>query len=244
MRNQRLQRRRLRAKLLKTHKKCTISGWNNPLELQMAHIIPKKIGYHINYKHTDTEYNCVILSNSLHSLFDSFQWTIDIFSFLEHNVESDATFRTSLLIKNPPRLGQSSLSGCINRTFTIPIKYYPSFYAHYYVYLRMNYTTDVNPKQCFRDCVQSPLFKHLQTLTGTTAIKSYLLQLRARPEGHDHHCTILTGHRADKYRVLWHLWAWEFSTWEPLEHLTGILYSQYIDYREQQDDPDWKPAWY
>lgn len=230
-------RKKLRTKLLKTQKTCAVSGWNNPIELQMAHIIPKKIGYNIGFDWTDTEFNCILLSNNLHALFDNFEWTLDIFSFLDSDSESDIYFRSTMVMRHIPKPEKSSLSGCHNKVFNIPIKHYASFYAHYYVYLRMHYSTDTNPEMCFRACIDTPIFKELQALTSahasTSAIRNYLLDQRAQ-QGQQ---GIITTHTMDTYRVLWDLWSWNQSTWETRDNIPEHIYEQYENY----EDPVWEP---
>lgn len=236
-------RTRLRQLLLRKHRKCVISGWSNPLEIQMAHIIPKAIGYSIEYSDTDTLTNCILLSNGLHALFDNFQWTLDIFSFLDLNVESDEYFKTTLLIKKQPPISGSSISGCQNKIFKIPVQYYQSFYAHYYVYLQSNYTNRKDTANMFRECIDSPLFQHLKTLDTVTTIKEYLLSKR---KDDDHSCTIILDHIVNNedniYKVLWHLWPLSYYTWEPRSNLSDSLHSQYEDHIEALLDPDWDPS--
>jgi len=241
-------RAQLRQLLLKKHKKCAISGWSNPLEIQMAHIIPKAIGHSIEYSDTDTETNCILLSNGLHALFDNFRWTLDIFSFLDLNVESDEYFRTTLLIKDPPPIGGSSISGCQNKLFNIPVQYFPSFYAHYYVYLQSNYTNRKDTVNMFQECVESPLFRDLKTLNTVTALKEYLLSKRKDDEWQRNQpCTIILDHTANKegslFKILWHLWPLSYYTWEPRSNLSDSLYDQYEDYIEVLSDPDWTWTW-
>jgi hypothetical protein len=240
-------RRKLRSKLLKTQKKCVISGWSNPLELQMAHIIPKMIGYKIGFNGTDTESNCILLSNNLHTLFDNFEWTVDIFSFMDINSECETHFKSTILIHKLPKPGQSSLSGCQDHIFIIPIRYYASFYAHYYTYLQNHYTSrPVDREDCFRRCVGTPMFKALRELTTVSAIKTYILGLRNISATDDCTCTIVTAHQTEnalisKYRVLWNLWSWGYSTWGPRSSISDSLHNRYEDYVEDLNDPEWTP---
>lgn len=204
----------------------------------MAHIIPRVIGYNIGYADTDTDQNCILLSNGLHSLFDNFQWTLDIFSFLDLPVESDEYFRSTMLIYKMS--DRSSLSGCENKIFSIPIRYFTSFYAHYYVYLHWNYTYGQDQTQLFQACLESELYKELRSLQTTTQIKQFLLGQRKKDR---HDCTFITNHRwscdGRNFRILWHLWSWGHSTWEPRDNLSDGLYTPYEDLVERRNDPDW-----
>lgn len=234
------QRAKLRKLLLKIYKSCVISGWNDPLEIQMAHIIPKKIGYNIKYIDTDTENNCILFSSGLHSLFDNFKWTFDIFSFLDFHVDSETHFQTTLLIHKPPKPGLSSLSGCVGKVYNIPIIYYPSLYAHYYTYLRTRYTTNKDPLTCFKECTESRLFKSLKNQKTTSGMKKYLMGLR---ESKRRDSGYIIAHKSSipTYKILWHLWSSSHCTWEPRENITDAMYLQYEDYIDHKSDPDWTP---
>jgi hypothetical protein len=151
------------------------------------------------------------------------------------------------LIKNPPPISGSSISGCQNKIFKIPVQYYQSFYAHYYVYLQSNYTNRKDTENMFRECIDSPLFQHLKTLDTVTALKEYLLSKRKDDEWHHNQpCTIILDHITDNeggvFKILWHLWPLSYYTWEPRSNLSDTLYSQYEDYNEALLDPDWNPS--
>lgn len=228
---------KLRKQLIKRHGQCAITGWKNPLEYQMAHIIPKKIGYDIGYKLTDSESNCMLLANGLHSMFDGFQWTVDIYSLLDLNVESDEYFKASLIIKNPPMPGTSSLSDYVDKLVTIPTKYYSSLYAHYYTYLKFNYSS-WDSKMTFQVCVDDPVFKTLQGLSTTSEIKSYLLAVR---KDKNEYIVILDNH-LDQYQVLWNYWSYNKRSWEHTNNLDPDIVEEYQDHKRDLLDPDWKPG--
>ena len=234
-------RTQLRRSLLAKFSKCAVSGWNNPLEIQMAHIIPRKIGYHIGYEYTDSESNCVLLSNGLHALFDAFQWTVDIFSLLDLHVESETHFKTLLLMKSKPKPGCSSLSNYTDKLFIIPVQYYPSLYAHYYTYLNVNYLGK-DPRACFDSCIKSTLFQELQkaSLVGTSQIKEYLLEHREelRVLGQIGDCTTIIGHSiGNTYNIMWHGWPHSYNTWVPHTYISESMATEYKDFVETCIDP-------
>lgn len=69
-------RAELRKSLLKTMRNCIVTGWQYD-ECDCAHIIPRYIGHKIGYQDTDTTNNCVLLSQSIHKLFDDYVWALD-----------------------------------------------------------------------------------------------------------------------------------------------------------------------
>ena len=220
-----------------------ISGWTNPLELQMAHIIPKIIGHRIGYEGTDTINNCVLLSSGLHALLDNFKWTLDIFSITDIDTDSEDHFKAGMIIKHIPKTGQSSLSGCHGQIYSIPVRYFASFYAHHYVYMRMNYTVDSRPSDCFKRCIESPIWNTLKNLTTVTEIKQFLLAHRTLSSDMD----LIVGHTTDTtstniYLVARHLWSWDNIVCVLEHNISDLLLKQYQDYLEDLHDLEWTPS--
>lgn len=242
----RMRRGKLRKVLLRTYGKCAITGWKNPLEIQMAHIIPKHIGYALKYPDTDSINNCMLLANGFHALFDGFQWTIDVFSFLDlcvgSDTDSEGTFKAFLIMKNPPKPGESCMSPYVDQLIKIPIRYFPSMFAHYYTYFKVNYCL-WKPHDAFQQCIASQIFQDLKRLKTTSAIQDYLLELR---DGVNE-CTVVLDHQIVPYsenpevRVLWNYWSYGHVSWEPSENICEHALQEYEDYTERVADPDWKP---
>lgn len=228
--------RKLRKQLIQKHGRCTITGWTNPLEYQMAHIIPKKIGYHIGFKKTDSESNCMLLANGLHSMFDGFEWTIDIYSFLDLGIDNNDYFKAFLIIKNLPGPGLSSISNYVNTLVNIPTKYYASVYAHYYTYFKYNYSS-CDPALSFKNCIDNPLFKSLSLMTKTTEIKKYILGLRKGIK----ECFILLNDKNGSYKALWNYWSYGHISWAKKEQLSESILEEYLDHTEGLTDPTWIP---
>lgn len=245
-RTMRSQHSQLRKVLLDTYGKCAITGWKNPLEIQMAHIIPKHIGYAMDYPDTDSTNNCMLLANGFHALFDGFEWTVDVFSFLDisvgSEVDAETTFKAFLLMKDPPKPGTSCIASHVDQLVKIPIRYFPSMFAHYYTYFKVNYCS-WKPQDAFHECVTSQAFKDLKQLKTTTEIQDHLLSLR---EGVNE-CTAIIGHRHvphsedPEVRVLWNYWSYGYASWEPSEYICPQSLREYEEYVERKSDPDWKP---
>jgi REP element-mobilizing transposase RayT len=229
---------KLRKKLLKRYGHCAITLWKNPLEIQMAHIIPKHIGYALNYPNTDSEINCILLSNGLHSLFDGFEWTVDVYSFLDHNIITDNCFTASLLIKKIPKPGTSGIAPYVNKSISFPIKYFPSLYAHYYTYLKVNYAL-WEPLVAFQKCISSKVFKDILQLKSSSKIKQYLIDLRHGVN----ECTVILDHDEQRQtmKILWNYWGYRHHTWEQRVDVPDNNIIEYENYRDHLIDPDWKP---
>lgn len=240
----------LRKSILIKQKKCAISKFSNAREIQVAHIIPKCINNAIWYD-TNTELNCWLLGNGLHSTFDSFEWTVDIFSFLDFNVESDSFFKSFLVMKNKPKEGTSQLSIYTDTTFNIPIQYFPSLYAHYYTYLMKNFRGE-EPDSSWKYIVETDLFRNLCSMQTTSEIKSYLMDQRekhwkvnngAYVEQKRGNCTVVINQNReqDSINVVWDYYKFLDNSWEPLSSVSKDLLDNYLDFKEKIDDPDWTP---
>jgi hypothetical protein len=231
------ERGKLRKHLIKHYGgKCVITGWKNPLEFQMAHIIPKKIGYDIGHLETDSENNCMLLANGLHSMFDGFEWTVDIYSLLDFSIDKEDSFKGFLIMKNPPSPGSSSLATYVDTLVNIPTRYYASLYAHYHTYLKYNYSS-WDPKLSFQVCTKDPVFQALSQLTTTSDIKKYLLQLRTSRKN----ITVIMDDKESCHRVLWNYWSYNYNTWEATSSLPSSVVEEYNDHKEGLTDPEWKP---
>jgi hypothetical protein len=207
----------------------------------MAHVVPKKIGYNIEYDRTDTELNCILMSTGFHALFDSFEWTLDVFSILDNDNGVEDQFDSTMLIHRPPKPGKGSLSGCVDKVFTVPIQYYASFYAHYYVYLKIHYTGACgrlsNALRYFRECIDSRVFKELRELNTVTDIRNYLTQHYR----YDDYSIVVDCCDDDRFRVLSNMRSWRYNTIVSRSQISDKLLGQFEDYQEQLDDPDWIP---
>lgn len=236
----------LRKTLIQRQKKCAISKYSNPLEIQVAHIIPRHMNKHISYN-TNTELNCWLLGNGLHTLFDNFHWTVDIFSFLDFKVESESEFKSFLVVKDLPREGSSQLNLYVDKVFHIPVRYFPSLYAHYYTYLMKNFRGE-NPHQSWNSIVKSDVFRELCNMETTSEMRGFLLQQRnshfkEQKEVKKGDCTIVINHNNsnDTVNIVWDYYKFLDNTWEPSTNVSDDLLSKYLDFKERIEDPDWTP---
>lgn len=205
------------------------------------------MGKHITYN-TNTELNCWLLGNGLHTLFDSFHWTVDIFSFLDFNVDSESEFKSFLVIKDLPKEGSSQLSLYVNKVFNIPVRYFPSLYAHYYTYLMKNFCGE-NPYNSWNHIIESDVFKELCNMETTTEMRTFLLQKRnshywnGEKEVNKGDCTVIINqnNNNDTVNVVWDYYKFIDNTWVPSTNVSDDLLSKYVDFQERLQDPDWTP---
>ena len=200
--------KKLRKLVLKKMKKCHISGYTNPLEIQLSHIIPKFMNRYLCYN-TDTELNCWLLSNGLHTLFDNFHWTVDIFSLMDLNNKSESEFKTFLLMKNKPIFGSSQLANYVDKVLTIPIKYFPSLYAHYYCYLNINYNGGIC-NQSWKYITNTHEFKQFSSCKTKTQIIEYIKSKRIIHKANDY---MVIKRDKDKLCIVKNFWSFSHKKW-------------------------------
>lgn len=204
----------IRQSLIKKYGKCVITGWSNPSEYQSAHIVPKSIGYSIGFDRVNDDSNCMLLTNSLHTIFDEMGWTIDIYRFLDDNINDNHSFKATMIIKDPPKLGTSMLCEYVDKTFTLPIVYLPSLYLHYHCYLQYNYTKGHTLEELFRHHIMSPVYQELSKLKTTSEFKRYFLMKRSKSKYHP--VSVISDYRKPNlYKVIWDYWGQSHNTWEP-----------------------------
>jgi hypothetical protein len=256
--------RQLRRQVSKESDGCLITGWNNPIECECAHIVPKSCGYIMNFKDVDTPNNCFILSNGMHAMFDNMEWTFDIYYLLDllDNSTDNNTFRTKIISRGKsdrlPRKNiqkniqkniylrkgigtkRSLLNNYMNSEFEIPISKFPSFFLHYYVYHRYNYGLYNPDIKDIYSAVWKDLhdtYMDLKKCTDISSLRSYLLKLRSKGPCYPITCILkpLNG----GYLILWDYFSYDNMSIENVERIQNtIAYDQYL----QKCDPNYSPS--
>ena len=124
----------LKQKVLKIYQnKCAVSHFNVS-ECDLAHIVPRTV----SLKHQNNPSNCLLLSSSLHRLFDKFLWTFDVFS-VQHT--KNGWCKLEIILSNAIRCKHTMITNYKNNQIELPIATLPFLYCHYRVFFNMNYTT-------------------------------------------------------------------------------------------------------
>jgi hypothetical protein len=147
--------RQLRGNLIRKYGKCILTGWSNPLEYQAAHIVPRHVGYSLNFPHVNSDENCILLTNTLHTIFDDMVWT---FNMKDAQPVDHEYFTTGILVRDSYKINESILSLYAGSTVSLPSAYIPSLYLHYRVFLDQG-TDDI--KNLYQGHIKSRTYKKL-----------------------------------------------------------------------------------
>lgn len=230
--------KRLRKQVMKSAG-CLVTGWDNPIECECAHIVPKACGYNMNFKDVDTPNNCCILSNGMHALFDNMVWTFDIYYLMDKCKNKSRTFTTKIICCRNKRNGKSILNNYLNSEFQVPIANFPSFFLHYYAYHIYNYSNTNDIKEVYNDVWNrlKHIYDNLKTCKSVAQIKKYIIRLRQEQTGSNSAVCIL-GRAGEYYRILWDYYSYSHASNETLSTVESTVV--YEDYQQRQD-PDYIP---
>ena len=118
-------------------KRCLITKCDE-CECDACHIIPLYIYQKFNLPFQYDRKNGLLMTKSLHTLFDRFLWTLDIYDLQIQ----DNKYRLKLLIK--PNHLNLSINHYQNQYINIPIECYPFMYIHYQMFIATNYEIELN----------------------------------------------------------------------------------------------------
>ena len=124
----------LKQKVLKIYQnKCAVSHFNVS-ECDLAHIVPRTV----SLKHQNNPSNCLLLSSSLHRLFDKFLWTFDIFSV---QYTKKGWCNLEIIISNKILHKHTMITSYKSNQIELPVSSLPFLYCHYRVFFNVNYTS-------------------------------------------------------------------------------------------------------
>jgi hypothetical protein len=170
----------------------------------------------------------MILSSSLHRLFDRYVWTFDIFSVKK---SKKGWCNLSIIINNKTNSNNSTVSAYKKSRIEIPITSLPFLYCHYRVFFILNYTTysnNISILQLYDHYQQDINFKYasIDYFTNKTQHQKYVA---------------IIGHRKNfnEFKVVWEYFPYTCSSWitkNDIENNNDIL--MYMNMIENKIDPN------
>jgi hypothetical protein len=152
-----------RNKLIKTYRKCVVSGYHES-ECDAAHIIPLHVCIKLNLD--DCYYNGLLLSKSLHVSFDKFLWTLDLFDLIE--IPNTNFVKLGIItIDNRHSLIGQYYHDYINRDMYVKVhrKSLPYIFIHYKMYLEIHCHGQSVNLELYNQCLNDPDYINLKNKT-------------------------------------------------------------------------------
>lgn len=223
-------------------KKCLVTGCHE-CECDACHIIPLYICQKFNLPFQYDRRNGILITKSLHTLFDKFVWTLDIYNLQI----KDNKYWFKLLIK--PNHLNLSINPYQNQYINIAIECYPFMYIHYQMFIATNYEIELNVPKLYNEIItQDKVFNYLyenQIPTQALLQKNlvgFLIEKKIIEEkkNNEYPINAILQHKTifdeDYYFIWWDYLPYSEASWEPHQHLkkhTIQSYRQSID--EQKD---------
>lgn len=204
---------------------CLVTHYNR-CECEVCHIIPRTICKKYAPQFTYSPHNGLYMSSSIHTLYDQFVWTFDIY-----DVKYDATtMEYSMAVIANAHCKNTSIQPFVGQYIQVPIESYPFLYIHYQIFTIYNYEQTDNREHIYQELLEEdrvfnylvnnplPVDHILSHTMGQHLINQGQLD---HPSDTDHQYinTILKRHN-NEYLVWWDYLPQSEASWEPVECLT------------------------
>lgn len=225
----------------KFNRKCIISR-TDAIECECSHIVPRNICDKFNLKFKYHCANGLLLNRNLHSTFDLYLWTFDIFDLKKDNNSNDYIYLSIIIHPNRKNytVNQYQYENNNNlKYYKIPLKSLPYLYAHYTIFLERNYRNNKSSEDIlYKAILQDTLFKQL--LFNPNSIYDYLQEVQKEKL----HPYLILKQSYDQqsipiYFVLWKYWPFSAASWEYKYKINPKLIQDFINYSEQIKDPNY-----
>jgi len=186
-----------RESVIRLYSKCLITG-NNLAECDAAHIVPRSICNKLGYRTWSTDpYNAMMLSKNIHSLFDRYRWTFDIYDW-EPDPDVDYIRIRSLIYHETREHHPATIAKYLNpkTPYRIPKMSLKYLVIHYHAYFINNHSEEKLTQQQYQFIIDQK--KYRLRCDDSTEIRkpSYFLAKRKK-----------------QVKVLWEEQPYRNSTW-------------------------------
>lgn len=215
-----------RNRLLQLYKRCLLSGYD-AVQCDAAHIIPQYICYRFSLPDlVDDIYNGMILTKDLHSTFDNYFWTFDIYDIQLENNYSEWCQIPIIVKQNKKNLAINQFNGVFIK---VPVRSLAFLWINYKVFMMVNYQGG-KLKETYQELLGSE--EYLQLLENPRILST------VKPNLND---GVIIGKKAFGYlyQVIFQGVAWRNRAWINVDQIPHKMISLYEDHDAKQDDPDW-----
>ena len=215
-------------------------------ECDAAHIIPHTICEKYAPSFLVDSRNGLFLSKNMHSLFDRWLWTFDVYDLRYNPVNQHYSSR--LLIDDTHR--HLSIKQYHDQYIEIPIETYPFLYTHYQLFIAFHYERSYDFETFYRETInEDHVFQYLlghqvpvQSILDYQ-LKEYLIRegvIQGTRGGDEYgYVNTILKQNDDRYLVWWDYLPLIAASWEPESHLTEQSIQDYQQLREMRHDHDY-----
>jgi hypothetical protein len=231
-------------------KSCCVTG-NDAEECDACHLIPDVICKELDSVYRSDPRNGILLTKSLHNLFDKFLWTFDIF-----DVTRDDKGNCYFKILTPNTHRKLMINAYANQRIKMPIECFPFLYVHYKMYIEHNYNHLQSSKELemYREILsEDRVFQYLavhdvpvQSLVESKFYE-FLVQtqvitpLKAEDGSPLYEWSAIVNQRkqSEEFQVLWQFTPFSQTTWEPRKHFKRNDIETVCQKMEELHDPNY-----
>lgn len=232
-------------------KSCCVTG-NDAEECDACHLVPDVICKELDCIYRSDPRNGILLTKSLHNLFDKFLWTFDIFDVTRD--DKGSCYFKILTLKTHSKL---MINAYANQRIKMPIECFPFLYVHYKMYIESNYNhlhsskeLEMYRKILFEDQVFRYLAIHDVPVQSLVEGKFYdflvqtqvITPLKDEEGAPVYYWSAIVNHRrkqSEEFQVVWQFHPFSQATWEPQKHLDPNEIETFFQKREELHDPNY-----
>lgn len=216
----------------KRDRRCLIENTHR-CECQAAHIIPREICKKFSPQFISDPRNGLFLNANMHTLYDQFKWSFDIYDITSLPSPSDASgkqYLMSIIVKSG--YDNISIRPYKGQYVAVPIESFPFLYIHYQIFCAHHYETTFNSEDLYRELIEEDrVFAYLLnnpipvTHLLNHTLGQFLIDQGQLDQPNDSTSmyinTILKRHR-NRYLVWWDYLPQSQASWEPSNCLTEV----------------------
>ena len=231
--------RNFRTAICSRDQQCLITKCDE-CECDACHLVPFYICEKYEWPFINEPRNGILLTKSLHVLFDRFYWTFDIYDMYY----SDDQYWCKLIFS--PNDKQLTVNKYKNKSIAIPLECFPFMYVHYQMFIAYNYDTSIDVQNLYNSIIEEDnVFKYLyENELPIDAIlnkqfRNFLIdkEIIKVDNRKDYSVNAIIKNKGKDYYFIWwdHL-PYSEASWEPQNNLKKYSIECYHKYIENISD--------
>lgn len=203
--------------------KCLISNVDIS-ECEGAHIVPRHICQELNLKFIYHYANGILLARNIHTSFDNYIWTFDIWDYQVDLSELDSQNKPKSLLlsiivassdKNYTILKYKTGAFGQKNYFKLPIESLPYLFIHYTIFMMKNYHPPIDDSTLYRETLSNPIFTEM--VFNPSMFLNIANKLKDTPKT----CHTILSKRYSRTSTVEYLSLWEYHPFDKAEWVTS-----------------------